>query len=193
MSQQILLKRTGVVNRNPTIGQLDIGEVAINYRDGKLYFKRIDGVVENIVSLEFSNSGKVGNALNINGNFLELLDRDGNIISDVDISALSNSTALEISFDNISSGLLATNVQDAIDEISFLSGVGSLYHEHNQTILASTWSINHNLNRYPNITILDTLSNKIEGDISYIDKNNVLIHFKKAGVPFNIGGTAYLA
>jgi hypothetical protein len=36
---KVLLKRSSVVGRIPTAGDLDYGELAINYADGKIYYK----------------------------------------------------------------------------------------------------------------------------------------------------------
>ena len=49
----IKLKRSAVAGRVPTTSQLELGEVAINTQDGKLYFKRYDAVsnTESIVDV----------------------------------------------------------------------------------------------------------------------------------------------
>lgn len=39
MANKLILKKSSVANRVPTAGDLDYGEVAINYTDEKLYFK----------------------------------------------------------------------------------------------------------------------------------------------------------
>ena len=39
----IKLKRSSVAGKIPTTGQLELGEVAINTNDGKLFFKRDNG------------------------------------------------------------------------------------------------------------------------------------------------------
>lgn len=39
MANKVLLKKSSVVNRVPVPGDLDYGELAINYADGKLYYK----------------------------------------------------------------------------------------------------------------------------------------------------------
>lgn len=44
MANKIKLKKSVVANRAPTVNDLDYGELAINYNDGKLYFKKSDGV-----------------------------------------------------------------------------------------------------------------------------------------------------
>jgi len=40
MSTNIKLRRSSVAGKIPTIGQLDLGEIAINTNDGSLFFKR---------------------------------------------------------------------------------------------------------------------------------------------------------
>ena len=41
----IKLRRSSVAGRVPTIAQLELGEIAINTADGKLYFKKYDAVL----------------------------------------------------------------------------------------------------------------------------------------------------
>ena len=53
MSTTIKLRRSAVAGRIPTIAQLELGEIAINTQDGKLYFKKYDAVAntESIVDI----------------------------------------------------------------------------------------------------------------------------------------------
>ena len=46
MSNQVLLKKSSVVAKVPTTGDLAYGEVALNYADGKLYFKNSSNTVQ---------------------------------------------------------------------------------------------------------------------------------------------------
>lgn len=50
MNQVIKLKRSGVSGHVPTPSQLDLGEVGVNYYDGRFFFKRDNGS-ESIVEL----------------------------------------------------------------------------------------------------------------------------------------------
>ncbi|MDV7272076.1 tail fiber domain-containing protein [Thioclava sp. A2] len=54
MANTMLLKRTTVAGRVPTVAQLSAGELAVNVTDGKLYLKRVAGS-ETVVEL-----GQVG-------------------------------------------------------------------------------------------------------------------------------------
>ena len=53
MSTTIKLRRSAVAGRIPTTAQLELGEIAINTQDGKLYFKKYDAVAntESIVDI----------------------------------------------------------------------------------------------------------------------------------------------
>lgn len=56
-----------------------------------------------------------------------------------------------------------------------------------QGIASDTWVINHNLNKKPSITIVDSADNVVEGAEKYIDENTVEIYFNGA-----FKGKAYL-
>lgn len=56
-----------------------------------------------------------------------------------------------------------------------------------QGIASDTWVINHNLNKKPSITIVDSADNVVEGAEKYIDENTIEIYFNGA-----FKGKAYL-
>ena len=56
-----------------------------------------------------------------------------------------------------------------------------------QSTANDTWSISHNLGRYPSVMVADTSGSVAVGTVTYIDSNNLTITFS---APFS--GTAYL-
>lgn len=58
---------------------------------------------------------------------------------------------------------------------------------HDQAVAASVWTINHNLGKYPSITVVDTGGNVVTGKYSYPDTNTIVAEFNAA-----FKGTAYL-
>lgn len=58
---------------------------------------------------------------------------------------------------------------------------------HYQTVVSSTWTITHNLGKYPSVTVVDSGGNVIIGDVKYVSENEVKISFTSA-----FSGTAYL-
>ena len=59
--------------------------------------------------------------------------------------------------------------------------------EYTQVSPSVTWNIQHNLNKFPSITVIDTLDTVVVGQYEYIDNNNVTLTFS-AG----FAGKAYL-
>lgn len=46
-----------------------------------------------------------------------------------------------------------------------------------QTTPSDIWTINHNMGKYPNITILDSAKNKVIGEEEHVDENTVILRF----------------
>jgi hypothetical protein len=58
---------------------------------------------------------------------------------------------------------------------------------HTQNQASNTWSIQHNLNKYPSVTVVDSAGTVVIGGVQYIDENYIICTFSH---PFS--GTAYL-
>jgi hypothetical protein len=57
----------------------------------------------------------------------------------------------------------------------------------NQMSAASVWTVNHNLGKYPSVTIVDSANTVVQGQVIYQDINVITIKFSTA-----FSGTAYL-
>ena len=76
MAQNIILKRSGLAGKVPDTGSLNLGEVAINTYDGKVFFKR-SGSIESIQEILTTNSTITGSlTLNGTGSFSSLKVND---------------------------------------------------------------------------------------------------------------------
>ena len=80
----------------------------------------------------------------------------------------------------------------ALDSIAVaatgVSGVESdKFFTFNQPTAAGVWNIQHDLKKFPSVSIADSANNIVEGAITYIDNNNLTITFT---APFS--GKAYL-
>lgn len=64
----------------------------------------------------------------------------------------------------------------------------SVAFNHQQGVSRSTWTINHNLNFYPNVTVVDSAGTIVEGEITYTNKNSLVLNFQSA-----FSGNAYLS
>jgi hypothetical protein len=61
-----------------------------------------------------------------------------------------------------------------------IAGSSDKHYAHNQSLASTTWSITHNLNKYPSVTVVLSTGKKGYGDVTYTDKNNLLISFTGA-------------
>lgn len=48
---------------------------------------------------------------------------------------------------------------------------------YSQVTASDTWNINHSLNKYPSVTIINTSNEQVFGDIIYINENSVQVKF----------------
>lgn len=57
------------------------------------------------------------------------------------------------------------------------SGGGDKNFIHTQGIPSATWVIQHNLGKYPSVTVLDTAGTEVEGEVKHVDLNNIILEF----------------
>jgi hypothetical protein len=91
MSSKIILKKSSVASKVPVVGDLSFGELALNYTDGKLYYKNADGS-----TIGAFNAGFVGD-VTLNGTQTltnKTISADSNTLSGIAASSfvLSNSS-----------------------------------------------------------------------------------------------------
>lgn len=67
------------------------------------------------------------------------------------------------------------------------AGAMALGATYTQSDAAAIWTVPHNLDRYPGVTVTDHLGNVISADVSYVDSNIVRITHGMA-----LTGTVYL-
>jgi hypothetical protein len=66
-------------------------------------------------------------------------------------------------------------------------GVGDANFMFTQGAPAAVWTIVHNLNKHPSVTVVDSSNSEIEGDVVYNNSNELKITFSGA-----FSGVAYL-
>lgn len=58
---------------------------------------------------------------------------------------------------------------------------------HEQGTASDTWVIEHNLDKYPSVTLVDSAGTQFQGRVEYIDENNCIVYMNGA-----TKGKAYL-
>ncbi len=66
--------------------------------------------------------------------------------------------------------------------------VQDLAYAHNQGTSSATWTIVHNLDFFPNVTVVDSAGTIVEGEIVYTSRNQIVLTFSAA-----FSGKAYLS
>lgn len=64
---------------------------------------------------------------------------------------------------------------------------GDKHYTHNQSVASATWSVAHNLNKFPSVSVVLSTGQKGYGDVTYTDANNLTVSF--AGLE---SGKAYI-
>lgn len=117
-----------------------------------------------------------------------IINEENNIISVSEEAAEVNVTQVSIVEDVESLVITQTN-----SEIRVV-GVGAIYggasdktYIHRQDENSDLWEVEHNLNKYPSVTVVDSGENVVYASVEYIDENNLRISFNG-----NNSGKAYI-
>lgn len=101
---------------------------------------------------------------------------------------------LQYAYDNSVTGvnIALTNAEQATLTITKLNApsLSAIYERayvHTQASPASQWSVAHNLNKYPSVSIVDSANEEVIGEVEYVDANNLIVRFT---APFS--GEAYI-
>jgi hypothetical protein len=69
-----------------------------------------------------------------------------------------------------------------------VSSGNGLEYVHTQDVAASTWIVDHNLDAYPSITVVDSFGDKVHADVQYLSNTRIVVFHSS---PFE--GKAYLS
>lgn len=112
------------------------------------------------------------------------------IVDDKYIFPSDNSLHLNITASSL--GALVKEIENnsldlIIDDIKSRLEISGSNHVHTQQVASDIWEINHPLNKYPSVTIVDTSGNLVVGSVHYISTSKIIVRFS---APF--AGVAYL-
>jgi len=97
MANQVILKKSSVTTRVPVAGDLTYGELAINYADGVLYYKKPDNTIGSISGTAGATTGvlTIGTGLtgtSFNGSSAVTIAIDSTVVTLLGTQSLSNKT-----------------------------------------------------------------------------------------------------
>ena len=92
-----------------------------------------------------------------------------------------NSGASGINISGVGGSTAAVAIQQPSVNISIAKeGITSIPDAHfvfSQEVVSKVWEIEHNMNKYPSVTIVDAGGNILYTEVEYIDKNNLEVRF----------------
>jgi len=174
--------------------------------DNKLYLHNIDLATNELLNARMQPvTTAVRNALASNYNSGD----KGILVYDIDLDAFfvwdgnqwaqvtlspTQLAQLQAAYDNIITGITVSpiNPEQAMITLSKLNAVPITYtyeraYIHNQTSPASTWTVAHNLNKYPSVSVVDSAYEEVIGEVEYLTPNTLEVRFT---APFS--GQAYI-
>jgi hypothetical protein len=129
MTNKITIKRSSVPGKTPAEADLDYGELAINFADGRLFFKDNSNTVATIASTEFvSVTGNVTAANYFgNGSTLSGINSFGNVTVTGGNTIAANSIASTLTLAPGSGIALAANPVTGVITIAAVGGAGDVF------------------------------------------------------------------
>ena len=70
--------------------------------------------------------------------------------------------------------------------------IGDITYTHNQSSTSDTWVVNHNLHRFPSVTVVDSADTIVQGTVVYNSNKQLTITFFSGGSALAFQGKAYL-
>lgn len=185
------LNQTGVTN---SPGVLSYKFVTINRGLGTMSFETLDGdgtLFSDISSIKIHKQDLTTNdvsslitALNDNAVVIGKAGDGGKFgiynVSDASVDSLdSNYYNLTLSFIEGNGSLEKDSFYAVVLDLTSIASLDKHY-THTQSVASATWSINHNLGKFPSATMVLSTGQKGYGDVTYIDNNNLTITFAGA-------------
>lgn len=129
--------------------------------------------------------------------FSEFVNKDIVIIDSTDLNKYGVYTVTAVNADSGNSGLYdltltyrsgnGSFVNDNFYSILLYSGAQDKDFTHTQNSASATWTVAHNLNKFPSVTITLADGTQVEAQITHNNKNNLTIAFSGSN-----SGTAYM-
>ena len=93
---------------------------------------------------------------------------------------LGESEEIELEFDEFEYSLDKVGVSNALIDVKVdkttIEAISKTF-VFEQAIPSDVWHIEHNLNKYPSVSIVDSAGSVVMGDVMYVDNNKVVLTF----------------
>ena len=104
------------------------------------------------------------------------------VTSPVDPTLIADGSVDASEFQSLAN--VTSDIQAQINALAL--GVAPTY-TYTQVVAAGTWTITHNLGKFPSVSVVDDFGNLVLADVNYVSNNEVVVTF-----PSSFSGKAYL-
>lgn len=104
----------------------------------------------------------------------------------VEVRFINDTTPIEVEAEQQET-TIGVQSESNVTNINITSNMIDKYFVFEQGIASDVWEIEHNLNKKPSVTIVDSADNIITAEVEYIDTNNIIVRMNGATT-----GKAYL-
>lgn len=101
-------------------------------------------------------------------------------LSDTELEMLYESFDRSVTAIDITSTTTDRTVQLTYRDGDHIEDSFKYAHIHDQSNPADTWIVNHDLNKFPSVTITDTANSEIIGEVVYNNANTLTLYFSAA-------------
>lgn len=113
----------------------------------------------------------------------DIVDRGEIIVESKEKTAISHNDLFDRDLANQHPISAISGLSGELDRLSVLAS-GYI---HEQGVASAVWTVQHNLNKYPSVSVVDSAGNEIISEVTYNDENSVTITMNGASK-----GYAYL-
>lgn len=174
---------TYIYEQNSAFADLASGKISFGNRfQTNTKFKDVTSIYINPVTSTNVNLTDYLNEVMESGSIKILKGVDFGVYRIMQIDPIQNGV-LELIVDlQVGNGTLSDQ-----EKVYISANVKADSHKATPELSGTIWEIEHNLGKYPSVTVVDTANNVIYGEILYIDTNNVKVTFSA-----DVTGRAYL-
>lgn len=58
-----------------------------------------------------------------------------------------------------------------------LAGGHDAHYRHEQSVASEEWAVDHNLGKYPSITVIDSSGSEVLGEVVHVSLNSLVVRF----------------
>lgn len=133
--------------------------LTVTIPDGALQPAAVDGLVSTLLGLR-----------------VDLDDDTSRIVAlETGLATKLDKTATAVAAEKLATPRLINGV--AFDGTQNITVSGDAHYTHDQTVPATEWTVTHNLNKRPSVSVQDSAGTDVVGAVSYIDMNSLKIEF----------------